>query len=157
MKINSIDEYGLRILIQIAKAPEREGLSISQLSELEGLSTPYVAKLTRVLKASGLINSTRGHKGGYVLALPAHQITVKLALRALGGALYDNSFCKGHSGDRKFCTNSVDCSLRSLWSVVQEAVDQILDQVTLADLMGSEQNSVNRLKTLMEEIFPDQQ
>jgi Rrf2 family protein len=155
MKINSIDEYGLRILIRIAKAPEKEGLSISQLSELEGLSTPYVAKLTRVLKASGLINSTRGHKGGYVLALPPNQISVKLALHALGGSLYDNSFCKGHSGDRKFCTNSIDCSLRSLWSVVQEAVDQILDQVTLEELMGNEKNSENKLKILMEEIFSE--
>src|SRR5690554_4132989 len=103
MKINSIDEYGLRILIRIAKSKVGEGVSLSQLSEVEGLSTAYVAKITRVLKAGGLITSNRGNKGGYELSMDPREITVKMALRALGGMLYDTSFCNGHSGDRKFC------------------------------------------------------
>lgn len=149
MKINSIDEYGLRILIRIAKVKNGEGMSLGQLSDLEGLSTAYVAKIARVLKAGGLINSTRGNKGGYELAMAPQEISVKLALRALGGALYDTSFCQGHSGDRKFCTNSVDCSLRSLWTLVQDNVDQILDKVTIADLLGEEKSSENRLQKIL--------
>lgn len=152
MKINAIDEYGLRILIRLAKAGD--GLTITQLSEIEGLSTAYVAKITRILKAGGLIKSTRGYKGGYELTMPPDQITIRSALAVLGGTLYDNSFCAGHSGELKFCTNSVDCSLRSLWAVVQNSVDQILEQVTLVDLLGNEQNVDNQLAYIVRDIVP---
>lgn len=152
MKINAIDEYGLRILIRIAKAEGDEGLSISQISDQEGLSIPYVAKITRTLRAHNLINSTRGHKGGYVLAKPANQININEALAALGGALYDPSFCGSHSGERKFCTNSIDCSVRSLWRMVQASVNQILESITIADLMGTEKNATLRLQSMLDEI-----
>lgn len=154
MKINAIDEYGLRILIRLAKAADGDGLTINQLSETEGLSTAYVAKITRILKAGGLIKSTRGYKGGYELNMPPDQITIRAALAILGGTLYDNSFCSGHSGELKFCTNSVDCSLRSLWTVVQNSVDQILEQVTLVDLLGNEQSMENQLSFAFKDILP---
>lgn len=151
MKITALDEYGLRILLRIARAQGEEGISIPQLSEKEGLSASYVAKLTRTLRKGGLIKSNRGHKGGYVLARPAGEITVREALQALGGMLYDKEFCGSHSGERRFCTNSVDCSIRSLWRMVQESVDQLLTNVTIKDLMGSERESVHVLKQFLEE------
>ncbi|MCB0571262.1 MAG: Rrf2 family transcriptional regulator [Phaeodactylibacter sp.] len=138
MKISAQDEYGLRILLRIARADSEEGLSIPQLSDLEGMSGSYVAKLARTLRMAGFIQSTRGQKGGYVLSRPADEIRVNEVLSALGGALFDDGFCEGHSGAFRICTNSVDCSVRSLWRVVQRAVDQVLNQVTLADLQGSE-------------------
>ena len=137
MKISAQDEYGLRILLRLAGAAPEEGLSIAQLSELEGLSNSYAAKLTRTLRLAGLIQSTRGQKGGYVLSKPADEITVKEALYALDGALYDASFCASHGGAVKFCTNSVDCSVRSLWKMVQLSVDQVLERITLQDLSSS--------------------
>ncbi len=135
MKITAQDEYGLRLLLQIARANQNEGLSISQLSELEGLSPSYVGKLTRQLRLAGFIESTRGQKGGYVLSRPADQILVKDVLRTLGGPLFDESFCNSHSGGFRFCTNSVDCSLRSLWTMIQQAVDHVLADLTLQDLI----------------------
>lgn len=138
MKISAQDEYGLRVLLRIGRSDSEDGLSIPQLSELEGLSASYVAKLTRTLRLAGLIQSTRGQKGGYVLSRPPEEIRINDALAALGGVLFDDGFCEGHSGAFRICTNSVDCSVRSLWRVVQQAVDQVLNQVTLADLMGSE-------------------
>jgi len=152
MKINAIDEYGLRILIRIAKAEDTEGLSISQISDQEGLSGAYVAKITRTLKAGGLINSTRGHKGGYVLAQDPTLISVKMILQALGGTLYDPSFCSSHSGEKRFCTNSVDCSVRSLWRMVQATIDSMLSQITLFDLMGTEQSSTKKLQEIMDQV-----
>ena len=71
MKITAQEEFGLRILIRIARCADEEGMSIPQLSEAEGLSTHYVAKLTRILRINGFINSTPGYKGGYVLARPS--------------------------------------------------------------------------------------
>ena len=153
MKINATDEYGLRILMRIAQSDSEEGLSISQLSETEGLSTSYVAKITRALRKHGLINSFRGHKGGYVLAYPANKITVNDAIRALGGVLYNSSFCNNHSGNNRFCANSTECTLRSLWRVVQASLDKILDQITLADLLQPEIDASNKFRQMYEESF----
>ena len=68
MKITAQEEYGLRILIRIAGCKDAEGMSIPQLSEAEGISSHYVAKLTRMLRMEGFINSRPGNKGGYILA-----------------------------------------------------------------------------------------
>ena len=141
MKITSQEEYGLRILIRIAGCKDKEGMSIPQLSEAEGLTPTYVAKLTRVLRLGGFINSTPGNKGGYVLAQPADKIIINHVLKTLGGALFDNSFCVTHSGAMRLCTNSVDCSSRSLWQMVQHVVDQLLDKITLQDLSNPEKKS----------------
>lgn len=145
MKITAQEEYGLRILIRIAACRTKEGLSIPQLSEAEGLGSHYVAKLTRILRLQGFINSTPGYKGGYVLAGPAENISVKNVLKTLGGELYDEDFCKSHPGSLKICSNSVECSARSLWHMIQFSVDQLLDKVTLDDLINTENNSLNIL------------
>src|SRR3954468_4698550 len=119
MKITSQEEYGLRILVRIAGCKDNDGMSIPQLSAAEGLSSHYVAKLTRLLRLEGFINSTPGYKGGYVLARPAKEIIINKVLKALGGCLFDREFCGTHSGLMKLCTNSVDCSSRSLWKMIQ--------------------------------------
>src|SRR5688572_9252666 len=141
MKISAQEEYGLRIMVRIAACKDAEGMSIPQLSEAEGLSGHYIAKLTRILRMEGFINSTPGYKGGYVLAMPASEININKVLKALGGSLFDKEFCGSHSGSMKFCTNSVDCSSRSLWQMIQLIVDRFLDQVTLQDLVGQEKNA----------------
>ncbi len=141
MKITAQEEYGLRILIRIASCKDDAGMSIPQLSEAEGLSSHYVAKLTRVLRMGGIINSTPGHKGGYVLAKPSREIIIKDILEVLGGVLFDKKFCEQHTGALRLCTNSVDCSARSLWQMIQVVVDQLLDKVTLHDLVNTEKES----------------
>lgn len=149
MKITSQEEYGLRVLIRIAGCRSEEGLSIPQLSEAEGLSHHYIAKLTRLLRIAGFINSTPGNKGGYMLARPSGEIVINDVLRALGGTLFDASFCRYHAGKLKFCTNSVDCSARSLWQMVQFTMDQLLNKVTLYHLVSKEETSAR----LLEEII----
>ena len=151
MKITAQDEYGLRILVRIAKCKDQSGLSIPQLSEAEGLSKPNVSKLTRILRIKGLINSTKGHVGGYILARPAADITVNDVLKALGGRLFDEDFCANHVGVLKLCTNSIDCSIRSLWSMVQSTIDKLLDKVTLADLSNSEKEATFTFQGFLEE------
>lgn len=138
MKISAQDEYGLRILLQIAKAHPEEGLNLSQISELENISQAYAAKITRLLRIAGYIQSMRGHKGGYILAMPASEITINRVLKSMGGAIYDEKFCGQHTGTLSLCTNSVDCSLRSLWTILQINMDNLLDQISLQDLLKSE-------------------
>jgi len=148
MKITAQEEYGLRILIRIARCKSDEGMSIPQLSQTEGLSSHYVAKLTRILRMQGFINSRPGNKGGYVLAVPAKEIVINRVLQALGGALFHSKYCGSHSGTLKLCTNSVDCSARSLWQLVQGTVDQLLDHITLADLVSTESQSGRMLEQI---------
>lgn len=150
MKITAQEEYGLRILIRIASCNNKEGLSIPQLTELEGLSMHYVAKLARVLRMKGFINSTPGYKGGYVLAKSADTIVINDVLKALGGSLFNREFCLSHAGSLKLCTHSVDCSARSLWQIIQFAVDQVLNKVTLHDLVSSEKESDKLLAKILE-------
>ena len=138
MKISAQDEYGLRILLQIARAHPEEGLSLSQISELENISQAYAAKITRSLRMAGFIQSMRGHKGGYILAQSPQEIKINQVLRSMSGAMYDEKFCGQHSGALTLCTNSVDCSLRSLWTVLQLNMDKLLDQISIYDLMKSE-------------------
>jgi Rrf2 family protein len=149
MKITAQEEYGLRILIRVARCQEAAGMSIPQLSEAEGISQHYVAKLTRILRLAGFINSTPGYKGGYVLARATNEIVIKDVLIALGGPLFDTMFCNAHSGILKLCTNSVDCSARSLWQMIQFTVNQLLEKVTLYDLVSGEKHSENILKELL--------
>jgi Rrf2 family transcriptional regulator, iron-sulfur cluster assembly transcription factor len=150
MKITAQEEYGLRILIRIASCKDKDGMSIPQLSDAEGLSGHYVAKLTRILRLEGFINSTPGNKGGYVLALPSNEIIINKVLKGLGGPLFDKRFCGTHSGTLKLCTNSVDCSSRSLWQMVQYIVDNFLDKVTLYDLVNPEKESAKYFHQLLE-------
>jgi len=153
MKITAQEEYGLRILLRIGRCLNKEGMSIPQLSEAEGLSGAYVAKLTRILRQQGFINSTPGYKGGYILAMPAKEIIINKVLKALGGALFSAEYCGTHAGTSKICTNSVDCSARSLWQMIQFTVDRLLDEITLHDLVGSETQSGKILEQIVDEYI----
>ncbi len=157
MKISAKDEYGLRLLLRIARSDQPEGMSIPQLSEAEGLSASYVAKITRLLRMQGFIKSTRGHKGGYIMQRDPAEITVNETLRALDGALFDESFCGRHAGNNSFCTNSVDCSVRSLWHLVQLRLDDLLDNLTLADLIDNRSRDVSPLRPAVNQVAPSQQ
>jgi Rrf2 family transcriptional regulator, iron-sulfur cluster assembly transcription factor len=153
MKITAQEEYGLRVLVRIASCKDAAGLTIPQLSEMEGLTSHYVAKLTRVLRMAGFINSTRGYKGGYVLSKPAEEIVIGRVLEALGGILFDKKFCGSHSGSMKLCTNSVDCSVRSLWQIIQASVDSVLEKITLHHLVSREKESDTMLTQILEQTF----
>jgi Rrf2 family protein len=150
MKITSSEEYGIRILIRIASANLSDGLSIPQLSEAEGLSEPHVAKICRTLRMEGFINSTPGYKGGYVLAKPSEEIIINNVLKALGGTIYDKEFCEAHTGLGKLCTNSIDCSTRSLWRMVQHTLDNLLNKLTLKDLMVNEKEVDLKLEAILQ-------
>ncbi len=139
MKLTSQEEYGLRCLLRIAREGEGGSLTIPKISEKEGISNFYVAKLMRILRRGGLVKSVRGQAGGYAMARPADQIVVGEALAVLGGRLYDPGFCEEHAGSESLCNNSVDCSVRSLWRAVQQVIDQVLSRTTLKDLLSNEQ------------------
>ena len=138
MKFSTQEEYGLRCLLRICKA-EPKGLTITEISGMEGLSTAHVGKLLRILRMGEFIDSERGQNGGYKLSRPAEKIIIGEVLSALGGRLFDPGFCGEHSGVAKICTNSIDCSVRSLWGNIQSMLDNVLSKITLKDLLGKEE------------------
>lgn len=138
MKLSTQEEYGLRCLLRLGQQPAGASLTISELSKSEGISSPNVAKMMRVLRKAGLVKSTRGKDGGYALARPAEQIKVGEALAVLGGRLFDSAFCDTHSGSTGLCANMGDCSIRSVWRLLQDAIDGVLGRMTLKDLVRSE-------------------
>lgn len=138
MKLSSQEEYGLRCLLRVGRHGTSGSVTIAELSRAEGISEPNVAKMMRVLREAGFVNSTRGQSGGYALARPAGEINVGHVLAALGGRLYEASFCDTHAGVERLCTHMPDCSIRSVWRMLQTAVDQVLGRITLKDLLGTE-------------------
>ncbi len=139
MKLSSIEEYGLRCLLQIARKGQGASLTIAEMSEREGISPPNVAKIMRLLRRAGLVRSTRGKAGGYSLTRPAAEVRALDVLVALGGRLFDTGFCDRHKGQAPSnCLNTRDCSIRPVLRGLQEAVDQVLGELTLASLLHSE-------------------
>lgn len=150
MKLSAQEEYGLRCLLRIARQDEGGSLTISEISQTEGISSFYVAKLLRILRRAGLLTSARGQAGGYALARPPNQITVGEAIAALGGRLFESNFCDDHAGLVEICTHSVDCSIRSVWRAVQLAVDQVLTRTTLSLLLADEKEMASRADSLVQ-------
>ncbi len=138
MKLTSQEEYGLRCLLRVGREGAGESLTIPELARAEGISEPNVAKMMRILRRGGFVKSTRGQSGGYSLSRPAEEIIVGHVLATLGGRLYEPAFCDGHSGLERLCTHMPDCSIRSVWRMVQQAVDQLLGKLTLKDLLRTE-------------------
>jgi Rrf2 family protein len=149
MKLSANEEYGVRCLVRIGYAGfEGQALTIPEISQAEGVSPAYAAKILRVLRKGGFVKAARGKEGGYTLARPAEQILIGDVVNLLGGRLFESSFCDSHSGQAAICTRSVDCSVRSLWRAVQVAVDQVLSNATLRDLLQNEEDMNSWVRTI---------
>lgn len=138
MKLSAQEEYGLRCLLTLARAEAGASLTIPQIAEAEHISGPNVAKLLRALKRGGYVIALRGQAGGYTLARNSGEINVGEVLACLGGRIYDAGFCGRHSSTTRGCGHNSDCSVRSVWRLVQRAVDDVLSRLTLADLLVEE-------------------
>lgn len=141
MKVSAQEEYGLRCALQLARR-QRSGngqpMSLGEMGRDEGLSVPHVAKLIRGLRRAGVVRSVLGRTGGYVLSRDAGSISVQEVLDALGGKLYDTNYCQRFSGDLSVCTHMGDCSIRSLWGVLESILERVLGRTMLSDLVCSE-------------------
>lgn len=146
MKLSAQEEYGLRCLLQVARHGGGS-ITIAELSRLEGISTPNVAKIMRLLRRGGFVRSIRGQAGGYALARGAEQVMVGDVLAFLGGRLFDSTFCERHAGVEILCTHLGDCSIRSVLRQLQGAFDQVLDALSLKSLLCSEGEMAARAAT----------
>ena len=140
MKFSAQEDFGMRLLLRIAKSKSPNGLTIPELSELEGISSANAGKILRILRLAGFVDSARGQTGGYKLKVAANKIIVNDVMTVLGGKLFETGFCEQHAGIDNICTNTIDCSIRSLWRTIQRMLDDVLSQLTLQDLLGKEED-----------------
>lgn len=140
MKISAQEEYGLRCLLQLARAETMgESLTLGQLARLEGISSANAGKLMWILSKAGLVLSTRGTKGGYSLALPASEIHLNQVIRVLEGEPAE-SHCKSYAGVLDACVHTGDCGIRPVIVELHQIVDNALADITLSQLLGTEAN-----------------
>ena len=76
MKLSSNEEYGLRCLLRLGYEGPGGSLTLPEISQAEGVSEAYAAKIMRILRRGGFVKSARGKIGGYTLARPAAEIVV---------------------------------------------------------------------------------
>src|SRR5437660_11919009 len=105
MKLSSNEEYGLRCLVRIGYAGAGGSLTIPEMSQAEGVSPAYAAKILRDLRKGGFVKAARGKDGGYTLARPAEAIVIGDVVNLLRGRLFEIDFCCSHSGQGATCTS----------------------------------------------------
>lgn len=137
MKISAQEEYGLRCLVQLADLPPGQSLTLPQIAEREGISTANAGKLMWLLNRSGFVHSTRGTKGGYLLARPASEIRLSEIIRVLDADVM-NKHCDSYTGVLDTCVHKGDCGIRPVIVGLHEIVANALSQITLAQLVGNE-------------------
>ena len=140
MKFTSQEEYGLRLLVRIGYAHTNGlGLTIPEISSKENITEHNVAKILRILRLGGFLESERGRSGGYTLTRTPEKINIGEVMDVLGNKFFDASYCETHAPDLTICTHTPDCSIRSFWRIIQDSIDKVMENLTLKDLMGTEQ------------------
>lgn len=130
MRLTSFTDYGLRMLMRMAGAPD-EGFSTAELAEEFGLSRHHLTKIIQKLAKAGYVTTRRGSGGGATLARPAAEIRVGEIIRLLeeGQPLVE---CFASSGGD--CTIDGRCRLKARLRAAEAAFLADLDRSTLADI-----------------------
>lgn len=137
MKVSAQEEYGLRCLVQLANLSDGKSLTLGQIAELEGISAANAGKLLWLLNKAGLVQATRGTKGGYSLSRPANEIRLSEIIKVLEEDEIDRH-CGSYTGILEKCVHKGDCGIRPVIVGLHEIVQEALSQITLAQLVGEE-------------------
>ncbi len=131
MKVSTRTRYGIRAAIELALHYNQGPLQLRIIAERQQISVKYLEQLVAVLRSGGIVRSLRGAKGGYLLAKAPDQVRMSEIFRCLEGAVVANepSDASGHAG------RSGDCVAQQLWTQVETAVNEVLESVTLQDLL----------------------
>lgn len=130
MRITTKGCYGLRAMVELAKAYGGAPTLMRTIAEKHNLSRKYLHALLTSLRLSGMVRSVRGSGGGYVLARPPEQIKISEVLRSLEGSL---NFAECVS-DSTLCERSGACVGHDLWSELSQTIEQHLGKLSLAEL-----------------------
>ncbi len=131
MKISTRTEYGVRVLVTLARRGTNGPLSLAGIARAEKLPHAYLEQLVGDLRRAGLLTATRGQSGGYQLARSADEILLSEVVRALEGPLLEMP-CAG-ADNLESCDRPQPCSVHELFQRVHEALEGTLSATTLAE------------------------
>jgi len=132
MKVSAKEQYGLRAMAELAKTYGQGPVPLSEVAQAQEISLDYLEQVVPDLRNAGLLDSTRGARGGYELSRPPAQITVGDVLRALDGDILPVQ-CVGDEC-RDACARTDDCGARTVWQTIHDQILHTLDNMRLADL-----------------------
>ena len=131
MKISTKGRYALRMMIEFGLNPD-SCTKISQVAARQGISDKYLEQIVTLLHRAGYVRSVRGAQGGYMLTRPPEEYTVGMILRQTEGSLAPVP-CVDE--DAAPCDRAGQCVTLNVWKQLKDAIDQVVDSVTLADLV----------------------
>ena len=135
MKLSARSRYGLRALVELALQQDEGLVPLRDVARRQEISLPYLEQLVTPLIAAGLVKSTRGTRGGVSLARLPSEIRLSEVVRALEGSLAPVECVN----DPTLCHRSDGCVSRDVWREMLEAMMQVLDSMTLQDLVERQQ------------------
>jgi Rrf2 family protein len=136
-------EYGVRVMVELARrAGERAGgtpISLAEIAEHDGMPLAYLEHVVARLRKSGLVDSRRGSRGGYLLARSPTEITMAEVVESLEGAIAPIECISEGADGSIVCTRETHpgrtCPTKLLWTRVRSSIVRTLQQTTLADLV----------------------
>jgi len=131
MKLSTRGQYGSRLLLDLALHQERGPVLLRDIARRQQIPLPYLKQLVAPLVGGGLLRSTRGAKGGLVLAKPTEQIRLNEVIELLEGPICPVECVN----DASLCERSVTCAPRDVWIELQKAIEGVLEGTTLRDMM----------------------
>lgn len=131
MKISTRGRYALRMMIDLAINDE-EYITIKSIAERQKISNKYLEQIITVLSRAGFVKSIRGPQGGYKLAKPAQEYTVGMVLRLIEGSLVPVACMEDEENQ---CPRAQQCVTLDIWQQIDSAVSNIVDNITLEDLV----------------------
>jgi len=137
MRITTWAEYGVICALHLARRTELGPVNGREIARQERLPGDYVEQILLRLRRAGVIASTRGARGGYVLARPPEQVSIRAVIQASELETFD-LHCVSHPLEEERCSASHNCSIRPVWVMLQQKIDDVLEGVTLADLLHDE-------------------
>ena len=131
--ISTKGRYALRLMVDLGvNGGEDKYISLKDISARQNISIKYLEQIVTLLHRAGYVRSIRGAQGGYMLTMPPENYTVGMILRQTEGSLSPVSCL---DKDAPPCERAGQCVTLSVWQKIKDAVDQVVDHVTLADLI----------------------
>jgi len=130
MELTRKGEYAIRGIIYLARQPAGKMALISEIAAASEVPQTFLAKIFQNFAKQGIVNSYRGTGGGFILARPPSQITLREVVEAVEGPIVPNRCLIGKGS----CAKDADCPVHPVWRKVQLQVVQILENVTIEEL-----------------------
>lgn len=134
MKLSKRGEYGLRAMIDLVDSSPDDVIPIKDIAERQQIPAKYLEQILLTLKNAGLLNSKIGVSGGYYLAAPPETISLGQIVRVLDGPLAPVRCVSQMAYEPCGCPDEETCGLRLTMLDVRNAIADVLDNTTLADV-----------------------